>query len=238
MERILEPELMLDEAQALAYAQGDFVEPHNQIVAEFRQRFPELPARGTLLDLGCGPGDITLRLARRLPGWRIDGVDGSPAMLALGRKAVAVEAGMGDRIRLIEGLIPDTPLPRTRYDAVFSNSLLHHLPDPAVLWATIRRYAAPGAAVYVADLFRPASREAAAELRERYSGKEPEVLQRDFFNSLCAAFTPAEVRGQLVSADLPALRVETISDRHLVVWGRVWPRTEQGNAGDQPARLA
>lgn len=221
MNRIPEPELMLDEAQALAYAHGDFAEPHGRIVEEFSRRFPDLPAHGTLLDLGCGPGDITLRLARRLPGWEIDGIDGSPAMLALGRRAIAAEADMAGRVRLIEGLIPDATLPRSHYDAVFSNSLLHHLPDPAALWTTIRRASGAGTVIYVADLFRAASREAAAGLVERYSANEPEVLKRDFFNSLCAAFTPDEVRAQLAASGLASLQVETISDRHLVVWGRL-----------------
>ena len=48
---------------------------------------------------------------------------------------------------------------------------------------------------------------------------EPGVLQRDFFNSLLAAFTPDEVRGQLAEAGLPTLQVKTISDRHVMVTG-------------------
>lgn len=225
MERIPEPELMLDGEQALAYSRGDFEEPHSRIVAEFCRRFPDLPRQGNLLDLGCGPGDITLRLARRLPAWQIDGIDGSPAMLALGRQAVAAEPDLEGRVRLIEGLIPEVPLSRACYEAIFSNSLLHHLPDPAVLWRTIRQSAGAGTAVYVADLFRASSREVAADLVLRYSANEPEVLKRDFFNSLCAAFTPEEVRAQLAAAGLTFLRVETLSDRHLVVWGRFGAET-------------
>jgi hypothetical protein len=56
---------------------------------------------------------------------------------------------------------------------------------------------------------------------EQYSSREPEVLKRDFFNSLCAAFTPDEVRGQLAAAGLEVLRVQTVSDRHLTVSGRL-----------------
>jgi hypothetical protein len=45
------------------------------------------------------------------------------------------------------------------------------------------------------------------------------VLKRDFYNSLCAAFTPDEVRSQLSEASLDCLEVKTISDRHVVVSG-------------------
>ena len=56
---------------------------------------------------------------------------------------------------------------------------------------------------------------------EQYSAGEPEVLKRDFHNSLLAAFNPAEVRAQLQAADLHELEVTIISDRHLLVSGRV-----------------
>ena len=81
MNRIPEPELMTAEDQAQAYAEADFDEPHRQLVRHFVATYPQLPALGQALDLGCGPGDVTIRLARALPQWTIDAVDGSAAML-------------------------------------------------------------------------------------------------------------------------------------------------------------
>jgi hypothetical protein len=52
----------------------------------------------------------------------------------------------------------------------------------------------PGAPVLVMDLMRPASPAAAEALVEQYAAGEPEVLRRDFYNSLLAAFEPGEVR--------------------------------------------
>ena len=89
MERVAEPELMDDEAQAQAYAAADFAEPHDRFVSLLRETLPALAPRGCALDLGCGPADVTLRFARAFPGWRVDGIDGSAAMLNLGRAAVA-----------------------------------------------------------------------------------------------------------------------------------------------------
>src|SRR2546425_210812 len=76
MERILEPELMDDEAQALAYAQADFVEVNRGFVDRFRTAFPDL-TRSRVVDLGCGPADIPIRLVRLMPTLGVTAVDAS-----------------------------------------------------------------------------------------------------------------------------------------------------------------
>jgi SAM-dependent methyltransferase len=67
MQRIPEPELMDEAEQARAYAMADFAEPNARFVGYFETEFPEL-LTGSVLDLGCGPGDIVLRLATRRTG--------------------------------------------------------------------------------------------------------------------------------------------------------------------------
>lgn len=67
----------------------------------------------------------------------------------------------------------------------------------------------------------PGSVARAREIVEAYSGGEPEVLKRDFFHSLCAAFTLAEVEAQLPAVGLDDLRCEMISDRHWAVSGKL-----------------
>lgn len=221
MERVVEPELMDDEAQARAYAEADFEEPNARFVALCREFVGSLPRGAAVLDLGCGPGDITLRIAAAHPEVEVHGLDGSAAMLAFGRAALDADATLRARVTLIEGLVPDAALPRARYEAVVSNSLLHHLHDPGGLWRMIREHGAPGAPVLVMDLMRPPSAAAAQALVDEYAATEPEVLRRDFYNSLLAAFEPGEVRGQLEAAGLGHFSVEEASDRHLVVRGRI-----------------
>ncbi len=82
----------------------------------------------------------------------------------------------------------------------------------------MRRLGRPGAAVYVMDLMRPDSPLAAREIVERVAPREHPILKEDFYNSLCAAFTVAEVRGQLESAGLP-LTVEAVTERHMRIKG-------------------
>jgi hypothetical protein len=71
------------------------------------------------------------------------------------------------------------------------------------------------------DLCRPESPQQVDALVAAYAGDAPEVLRGDFENSLHAAFTVEEVRAQLDAAGLESFRVETVSDRHLVAWGRL-----------------
>lgn len=219
MERIPEPEVMDDPAQAAAYARADFAEVNQAFVDRFRAAFPEFAA-GRVVDLGCGPADIPIRLARALPGLRITAVDASPPMLELARAAVA-QAALAGRISLVEGRIPGLALPDAGFDAIISNSLVHQLPDPAPFWEEARRLGRRGAAILVVDLFRPASPAAAHAIVETYSADEDPVLKRDFYNSLCAAFTRDEVAAQLKAAGLGHLMVEVISDRHWCVAGHL-----------------
>lgn len=219
MQRIPEPELMDDAAQARAYAEADFSEPHAHFVALFRESFPDEDLAGMVLDLGCGPADVTLRLARAYPRCQVDGLDGAAAMLDLGKEAVR-QAGLEARVRLVQGYLPGAEPPRAAYDAVVSNSLLHHLAEPAVLWDSVKRWAKPGAPVLVMDLLRPDSPAALDALVARYAADAPEVLRRDFAHSLRAAYRLEEVREQLANAGLAELAVRTVSDRHLLVSGR------------------
>ena len=216
--RTPEPELMNEAEQALAYAQADFSVPHNQFIDLFRSGFANLAVDGAVLDVGCGPADVTLRFAKAYPDCRIDGVDGAPAMLALGRASIEV-AGLSRRINLIEGYLPGAILPRSHYDVILSNSLLHHLADPQVMWEAIRRYGKPRAAVFIMDLRRPDTSKEIETLVRQHAAREPPILQRDFHHSLHAAYRPEEVRQQINQAGLEALTVTAIGDRHLIIHG-------------------
>jgi SAM-dependent methyltransferase len=202
MQRLPEPELMDDPAQVLAYVGDDLAGAAWLFLNCFRKNFQALPARGAILDLGCGPGRIALGLARRYPGWQVDGIDGSLPMLEHGREK-ARESGLDARVHLVQGMLPGSlPLPRNRYEAVVSNSFLHHLGDPLDLWRTIRARAQPGAAVLVIDLLRPPSLEEADSLVERCFPKAPDLLRRDFHASLLAAYSLEEIEAQLREAGL------------------------------------
>ena len=215
MRRIPEPELMLDDEQARAYAAADFECAHSLYPKLFDRLFTGRPRRALVLDIGCGPCDVTVRFARANPGYRFHAVDGSAAMLK--------QAPRMARIKLIQGCVPEVKLPAKSYDVILSSSLLHHLHAAQALWDTIQHCSKPGTLVFVVDLRRPMTRVAAERLAKKYAAGEPAILKRDFFNSLLAAFTPGEVRRQLRAAGLNWLRVKSITDRHLMVSGQYLP---------------
>jgi ubiquinone/menaquinone biosynthesis C-methylase UbiE len=217
MDRVLEPEIMDGEAEAAAYARADFSDSNQAYVADVMKSFPDRLAN--VVDLGCGPGDIAIRLSRAAASIRITGVDGSPAMLAIARAALR-SAGLERRVSFLEGRLPGVALAESSFDLVLSKDMLHHLPNPQVLWREVRRLGRPGAAVCVMDLSRPATCAAAHEIVERVSGSEHPLLKTDFYNSLCAAFTAEEVRDQLSAAGL-SFTVSQLTERHLCVKGRL-----------------
>jgi trans-aconitate methyltransferase len=219
MERVPEPELMDDAAQADAYAAADFSDANQGFVDRFRQYFPDWTT-GHVVDLGCGPGDIPIRFARAYPRAELTAIDASQAMITLAERAVQ-HAGCAGRIRLrcerFQQLTLDEPA-----DAALSNSLLHHVPNALQFWYRLRQLVKPGSPVLVMDLIRPESTEAAHALVEQYAANEPSILKRDFYNSLLASYTEDEVAAQLAEMNLSRLLIDVPDDRHWVVGGIIY----------------
>ena len=218
MKRIVEPELMEDETQVKAYSEADFEQGHSKIIQLLDEVFGGIDISGNILDLGCGSGDITFRIADRFPNTRITAVDGSKAMLHFADKK-ATEIGVRDRVNFIQSMIPDFAIPKQGYDLIISTSFLHHLHYPDILWQTIKEHSRPGTKVFIADLIRPENKNTANGIVNEFAKNEPEVLKEDFYNSLLAAFTPDEVKDQLNKANLNQLSIYV--DRYIIVYGEI-----------------
>lgn len=220
MRRIPEPELMIDDEQARIYAQADFEEAHSQFIRLFIKKFPQDTITGPVLDLGCGTADITRRFAQTFTQCQIDGLDGAESMLRYGQLTLE-KYGLAHRIHLKLGYLPEADLPFAYYKAVISNSLLHHLANPSVLWATVKQVAQLNSPIFIMDLMRPESLAQAEIIVQQYAGSEPDRLQQDFYNSLLAAYRLDEVETQLQKSGLDYLTVHEVSDRHFIVVGRL-----------------
>jgi len=216
MPRVLEPELMDDPLQARAYAEADFSAENQGFVDRFREYFPDC-TQGHIFDLGCGPGDIPVRLARALPECRITGVDASTPMVQLAEQTIQ-QAGLSDRVRIRCERFQDLA-GVNQADAAMSNSLLHHIPNPLQFWHKLRLIVKPGSPVLVMDLLRPESPEAAQAIVDQYAKDAPDILRRDFYNSLLAAFTEDEIAAQFAQMNLTTLLVDVLDDRHWIVGG-------------------
>lgn len=219
MKRIPEPQLMTNPEQVSAYALADFEKPHSNFIKLFYDKFPGSEIRGKAIDLGCGPGDITFRFASEFPEIDIHAIDGSGEMIRYAKMLISSMTGIKERVQFLQTLL-DEYSPDCKYDYIISNSLLHHLLDPMVLWKSIDRFCKAGSKIFIMDLLRPESLEEAKSLIDKYTFNEPVVLRNDFHNSLLAAFSADEVRDQIRKAGHD-LSVEKISDRHIIIYGSV-----------------
>ena len=90
---------------------------------------PKGAPAGLLLDVGCGPGNIALKVAQRCPLLSIVGVDRSANMVQAARRAAA-ELGLGRRVFFYQGNADQISFADGTFDIVLSNSVLHHLTNP------------------------------------------------------------------------------------------------------------
>jgi len=109
---------------------------------------PALRPGLSLLDAGCGPGTITVDLARRLAPGRVVGIDRSPDVLA---QAAAHARDQGVSIDLQTGDVYALPFPEASFDVVHAHQLLQHLNDPVRALVEMRRVLRPGGLVAVRD---------------------------------------------------------------------------------------
>ncbi|BBK38725.1 trans-aconitate 2-methyltransferase [Allostella sp. ATCC 35155] len=90
---------------------------------------------GTVVDLGCGAGNVTRHLRRRWPEARIIGVDNSPQMMVKARAAMPDVAWIEADIATWE---PEGPV-----DVIYSNAALHWLADHNSLFPKLMGWLAP-----------------------------------------------------------------------------------------------
>ena len=219
MQRIPEAEIMDIPERAQAYADADFREVNEAFVKRLLELAGDL-ASARVLDLGTGPGEMPFRIAAQRPGWRIVGLDASMPMLRLG-EAARREGSTAMAHRFVLADAKRTPFADDTFDVIFSNSILHHVDDPVAFWKEAARVAKPGALLFVRDLLRPESPEAARDLVETYAKDEHSLLKEDFYNSLLASYTISEVHDQIHLEGIQAAKVSQCGDRHFDVVIRV-----------------
>lgn len=208
--RVLEPESMDSDEEAREYDRMD----HQVVNAQFVQDLIAAGLEtGDVLDVGTGTALIPIELCRQHPSCRVVAADSSPAMLACARQRIA-DADLAARIELAQVDGKSMPFDDQQFDAVISNSIVHHIPEPLDVLQEMVRVARPGAVLFVRDLLRPASEETLQELVQRHAGQESEQAQKLFADSLRAALTVEEMRGLVAELGYDPEQVQVTSDRH------------------------
>lgn len=211
MQRVLEPEYMDTPEEANGYAAMD----HSVVNAAVVGRFLELGGGSCrrVIDLGCGPGDIPFLLAQRSAVPEIVGVDAAATMLALARPR-ATTLGLAHRVRFEQADVKALPHATASFDGVFSNTILHHIPEPVDFLREAARVLQPGGVLLIRDLFRPDTLDEAKRLVALHAAAASPDQQQLLLQSLCAALTVDEARATCARAGLAHARVTQNSDRH------------------------
>lgn len=109
-----------------------------------------LPPECTLLELGCGPGDLWMENRDRIPqGWQITLTDFSPGMM---KKAAKTLRGHPHTFHFATADAQDIPFPSRAFDAVVANHMFFHVPDRQKSLAEIQRVLRPSGLFYAATV--------------------------------------------------------------------------------------
>lgn len=104
-----------------------------------------------VVELGSGPGEVAIEIARTLPAADIVGVDLAPAMIERAVERIRAE-GLDDRVHFIHADAAALPVPDESYDAAVSTLSLHHWAEPGTVFAEIGRVLRGGGVALVYDL--------------------------------------------------------------------------------------
>ena len=160
-----------------------------------------LPPEADLLVVGAGGGRELITLGEAHPGWKFVGADPAGQMLAFAQYK-AEQAGIIERVRLIQGVVQDVP-PDLRFDAATCILVFPFVHGDEAKLAALREIAArlkPGAPLVIVTV-------------------TDEVLRDDFRrvwhgNMLANGFTPEEARqlGENVRASVQPVAAQRLLD--------------------------
>ena len=231
MERVPEPELMEEKEQVISYDEADFSEGEvnliNQINHYLLRKNISLGEKDLIVDLGCGPGNISEKLAIKWPNTEVVGIDGSKEMILRAEYNNSISTNQKKLKNLryicsdIKHIKSNNFLFKKRISLLVSNSLIHHITNLEDFFNTIRSLSSNITVNFHKDLKRPLDEKSALELKARCSTKYNKILTNDYYASLRASYTLKELKNFTLDNDLSSLDVFEEGDNYLIVYGNV-----------------
>jgi len=125
---------------------------YDEMVDRLVEYLPRDPAR--VLELGCGTGNLSLRIAAQFPKASLTLVDASSEMIALTSSRLEQARRSVARDEFITARFEDLNLPARSFDLVVSSISLHHVEDKARLYESIHGVLRTGGSFCFADQIR------------------------------------------------------------------------------------
>jgi SAM-dependent methyltransferase len=112
---------------------------------------PRLQPGMRLLDVGCGPGTLTVDLARHVASGQVVGIDVAPDVVELAQAHARESGAAGANVSFVVGDFRDLPPGSAGFDVVHAHQVLQHLRDPVGALAAMARLLRPGGILAVRD---------------------------------------------------------------------------------------
>ncbi len=155
-----------------------------------------------LLDFGCGPGSISVGLARAISPGEFHGVDIEESQLEIARKAAEIFGLENMQFHLADAV--DLPFENEYFDVAHCHNLLMHVPDTAAVLEEVKRVLRPGGLIACSEMICDSS----------FTQPDFGVIGRawDMFADLLAADDGhpqmgRELKGHLVDAGFANIKV-------------------------------
>lgn len=220
--RVLEPEVMDSAEEAADYNAMDHTAVNVAFVEDLLQAMHAEESRRaetSVLDVGTGTALIPIELQRCGFAGSVAGIDLADEMLKVASQNMQASGATNIRLQRIDA--KSLPFTDQSFDVVMSNSIVHHIPDPADTLAEMARVLRCRGLLFVRDLLRPSSTAEIETLVGQYAGQESPRQQQLFRQSLHASLTLSELGTILGQLGISAEAVQQSSDRH---WTLIWRR--------------
>ena len=229
MDRRPEPELMNTKDQVDSYTEADFSKGEFKFIKMIKNYLKKnnihISSNDLIVDLGCGPGNISEKLSKEWPNTSVIGIDGSKEMInmAMIRKNLQ-EKPLNNLNYLCEDIkniqlvdISD----KKQINLLVSNSLIHHITHINQFFECILSLSSENTLNFHKDLIRPINEKYALKLKAECALKYNETLTSDYYASLQASYRVDELRNLISDKNLVHLDVLEEDNKYLILYGSV-----------------
>ena len=168
---------------------------------------------GRVLEIGPGPGFISIEIAKRLPEVQVVGLDVSETMIEVAT-GNAHENGISERVSFRRGDASEMPFGEASFDFVISSGSLHHWKEPKQIFREVHRVLKPGCRALISDLRSDAPEDEVKELAAQIDSR---VMRWGLRHSFGEGYTVAEAEQFVDGIPFASVRTD-VEDISMAIW--------------------